>query len=326
MRWALLAATVLGASDLWGDESKIAFVAPGVGRQADILLMDRYGHYKTNITRALGEDREPSWSPDGSQITFTSDRHYHGFTDGYETDIYVMNIDGSGVVNLTHSPVIDQSPIWSPDGSRIAFFSDFFLYTMRPDGTDRKPVLATSPLPQRVSWSPDGTKMLITDKRSPDWREPWDAEIFVVDLGSGLRTNLTNAPSSDTSPAWSPDGTRVAFVSNRGGTWDIWVMNADGTGQRNLTNDAVEDGLPSWSPDGKRILFETYRNMVEAFGTDYGYYTDSDIYAMDVDGGNLVNLTPDMAGASAPTWSPVPVPTAIRVLSWGAVKAADLGR
>jgi Tol biopolymer transport system component len=65
--------------------------------------------------------------------------------------------------------------------------------------------------------------------------------------GSGV-TRLTDDPDSDKSPSWSPDGARIAFVSDRDGNWEIYVMNADGSGQTNLTSNPANDGSPSWSP------------------------------------------------------------------------------
>ena len=119
--------------------------------------------------------------------------------------------------------------------------------------------------------------------------EEWD--IYTVSTnGAGLR-RLTTDPASDAQPDWSPDGATIAFTSSRGGSQGIYVMNADGSGQRRLSGDATESE-PAWSPDGSRIAF-TRREGETA-----------DIWLMDAAGGNTVRVTDDPAADSEPTWSP----------------------
>jgi len=118
--------------------------------------------------------------------------------------------------------------------------------------------------------------------------------------GRGQPVPLTRTPSpkADSDPAWSPDGSRIAFTSNRGGNNDIFVMNADGTGQVNLTNSFGADQWPSWSPDGTQIAFETYRNV------------KWEIYVMNASDGS--GQEPRDDGSSewnfSPAWSPSPAP------------------
>ena len=116
-------------------------------------------------------------------------------------------------------------------------------------------------------------------------------EIYVVNTapleggtgGTGL-TNLTNNPDFDGFPACSPDGCLIAFLSERDGNGEIYVMNADGSGQTRLTDNPAIDSEPAWSPDGKRIAFTSDRDG------------NSEIYVMSADGSGQTNLSNNPAG------------------------------
>ena len=94
------------------------------------------------------------------------------------------------------------------------------------------------------------------------------------------------------SPAWSPDGSRIAFMSDRDGNFEIYVMNADGSGPTRLTKNPESDAYPVWSADGSRIAFQSERD---------GNY---EVYVMNADGSRQTNLTDNPAGDGNPTWSP----------------------
>ena len=131
------------------------------------------------------------------------------------------------------------------------------------------------------------------------------SDIYVMAADGKNQRRLTNNPASDHSPSWSPDGKRIAFVSDRDGhvhrripwlTYEIYVMDADGSNQLNLTNNPHDDRSPSWSPDGKRIVFESDRD------NDRGH--NIEIYVMDADGSNQINITNNLTEDRYPAWSP----------------------
>ena len=117
-------------------------------------------------------------------------------------------------------------------------------------------------------------------------------DLLVQALG-GAPVPLTSDAFRDGEPAFSPDGRRIAFVSDRGGSLDIWVMNADGSEPRQLTTDPANDVGPSWGPDGQRIAFVSDRE---------GDRTN--IFVVTLESGAVSQLTMQERGLSFPAWSP----------------------
>ena len=118
-------------------------------------------------------------------------------------------------------------------------------------------------------------------------------EIYVIDPTTGVKTNLTNNSVLDVIPAFSADGSKIAFTSNRGGNYDIWVIDADGSNPTNLTsNSDATDTEPAFSPDGSKIAFVSHRGG------------DSAIYVMNAaDGSSPTRLTTNLDG-NDPVFSP----------------------
>jgi len=221
-------------------------------------------------------------SPQG-RIAFVSNR------DG-NTDIYVMNADGSGVTRLTNDSHPDEAPFsWSPDGRQIAFarpFGDADIYVMNADGSNQTRLTNDVGEARSPAWSPDGQRIAFASERDGN------SEIYVMNTDGSGHTRLTNDSSFDSYPAWSPDGRRIAFASERDGDGEIYVMNADGSEQTNLTNSPDDEWLPSWSPDGQRIAFMC------------GPYGREDICAMNADGSGRMKLTNNAAANWPGGWSP----------------------
>jgi Tol biopolymer transport system component len=219
-----------------------------------------------------------------SRIAFVSSRSGNN-------DIYVMNTDGSQLVNLTGDPAGDLQPAWSPDGTRIAFVSNRSgnndIYVMNADGSQQMNLTSHDAEDIHPTWSPDGTRIAFASSRGGG------TNIYTITPAGEEVVQLTRAPGINEAPVWSPDGTRLAFVSNRdNGNWEIYTMNADGTDQVNITNAADDDRDPAWSPDGTRIAFVSNRAG------------DWEIFLMNVDGSaqTIFNDTPDDDGG--PAWSP----------------------
>ena len=163
--------------------------------------------------------------------------------------VFTMDPDGTNRVLLT-STGNDYSPVWSPDGQRIAFIRGAdagAIWVMKADGTGAIRVSAYGRgWVQPPIWSPDGRSITYWD--AVDTATGMVGAIFRVTPDGSSRTRLTTYGNVNAVRGWSPDGSRLIFESDRDGDPDIWVMNADGTGLTRLTASEASDESPAWSP------------------------------------------------------------------------------
>ena len=203
----------------------------------------------------------------------------------------------SMLVRLTNNNAMDGEPAWSPDGSRIAFWSNRDggkeIYVMDADGSNVKRLTTNLADDVNPSWSPDSRRVLFESERDGN------REVYVMDADGGNQIRLTRDNALDSTASWSPDESLIAFASNRDTglpynpyNMDIYVMNADGSNVKRIVDDPEYDVGPQWSPDGRKILFMTGRNG------------NFDVYVMNADGTEQKNLTADYDKSDgAPVWS-----------------------
>jgi TolB protein len=228
------------------DGTKIAFMNNYDG-DYEICVMNADGTGIKQLTHNSAVDAYPAWSPDGTKIAFASLR------DG-DVDIYVMNADGSDQTNITNEDRWDDDmPHWSPDGRWIATQTNLYdgwnVVLISPDGKTRRPIAWSPRFTQFDSWSPDGKSLIVSSNREGDYDlyryDIPDTDPVQWDLLEP--TILSNDSAIENGAAWSPDGKEIALSSNRDGDYDVYLMNADGSGsQRKLTHNGIDDIVLDW--------------------------------------------------------------------------------
>lgn len=181
-------------------------------------------------TSQAANNLHPDISPDGTRIVFESDR------DG-NSEIYVMDIDGSNPRRLTNNPAIDTAPVWSRDGKQILFRSTreterhpWPYYAMNSEGTEPVKVDDVDDLADVFrDWSPDGSRILYKARRAD--RECCD--IFVMDATGANQTRLAEKGFFH---RWLPDGSKIIYFSSISGSYQIYRMDPDGSNKQQLTH------------------------------------------------------------------------------------------
>jgi Tol biopolymer transport system component len=222
-----------------------------------------------------------------------------------EAEIWMMNSDGSDASRLTRNTSDDYGIAWSPDGRTLVFGAVQFqpdstgdlkpvsarIYSMSAEGGDPKAITSPDMRAQFPSWSSDGR--LIVFHGGTELRNNAALEIYVMRSNGTEIRKLTSNNVEDTRPDWSPDGRRIAYTSNRSGSNQIHVMNADGSNDVQITTGAggVHNRAPDWSPSGDKIVFVSTRDG------------RAQIYVMNADGTGQTRLSDGGEDEADPEWS-----------------------
>jgi tetratricopeptide (TPR) repeat protein len=261
--------------------------------------LHKYDTYVSNVdgsgrSLVVEQMHQPAFSPDGKWLVVNGER-------GNYEHLCVVRPDGSGLTEIT-AYLEDGQPYWAPSGQQMVFASfrhgdkQFRVYII-----DGVPFGGGKAEGRTLNYGPDDVR-----GQMPAWTENGRIVYRECDLaspregcnGMGLSSmpvqpgphtpkKLTEHPG-DTAPA--THGDRIAFMSNRDGNWEIYVMNVDGSGLKRLTSNAANDGLPTWSPDGKTLAFVSNQGGAWA------------VWAMSPDGSNQRKLFPLGGGGLTSDW------------------------
>jgi molecular chaperone DnaK len=237
---------------------------------------------------ASGYDILPTWSHDRSKIAFTR-------RVGNRWQAWVMNADGTGQKLVTDRIIEAVQVTWTSDDKRLAFITTVSgrdqLFTIAIGETQPVQITNTPDEKSDPSWSPAENLVVIWSITVP--KTP--AQLFLIrpDQPGAPRRQITSGPFGVNDPVWSPDGKRIAYTRDapQGGVTDIWVINADGTGNRAVTSGPDRDMDPTWSPDGAWLAFTR------------GPYNKPAIHIVRPDGSGLRKITVGAAREGHAAWS-----------------------
>jgi Tol biopolymer transport system component len=328
------------------DGSKIAFSSARAldGTDADntngtrnvwVINSDGTGaHHLTGLTANGTSVDFPLWSPDGSKIIFQSLRNLDGsdsLSANLINNIWVVNSDGSGsataLTKTTATGTSNESPVWSPDGSKIVFSSFRALdgsdavntngtkniWVMKADGSGITPLTKLTAVGADAdvpSWTPDGGKVVFESGRALDGSDAVNtfgtANAWLINADGSGATAVTrlsgSAAEGIATPKSSPDGSKIVFVSaraldgsdalNTNKTQNIWVVNANGSGAAPLTKltaAGASSSSPIWSPGGTQVFFPSARalDLTDAANPN----STRNIWVVNADGSGATPLT-----------------------------------
>ncbi|MBA2291739.1 MAG: PD40 domain-containing protein [Gemmatimonadales bacterium] len=278
------AVTCTGTSPI----GQIAFVRDS---QLYLINADGTGEVPLSPTSSQIANVDPAWSPDGSRIAFVSTRSGRPrplAAPGFRAyDIYVMNADGSSLVQRTSTGRYNGRPVWSPDGRQIAFetyeseATSIYVMSADDDGTPPVRLTGSGVWASDPAWTPDGGRIAFSKARNGEglwWTNSQSIDVMNADGSNSSSlvvwssTNTGDYERFYFDAAWSPDGRSIAFSECVQNPWsygwtpwhncfsvNVLIANADGTGLRPLAPGIPRQKNPTWSPDGRAIAFEAER-------------------------------------------------------------------
>ncbi len=216
-----------------------------------------------SVTFSEGTNMAATPSPDGERIAFTA-----------QGALWVIAAKGGTATRISNWNVEPTAPVWSPDGSLIAFQTyttggNYHLWTIAPDGSD--PVELTTGYydDREPAWTPDGRSLVFASDRSNDGQY----KIWGYEIASGRYFALTKGPGAESNPVVSPDGSKIAFVD----TGKVYTAPFAGTAAPTL----VGDGLaPQWKPDGSGLVYQSTSRSLTAGGEPFA--TGEDLFPFPV--------------------------------------------
>jgi Tol biopolymer transport system component len=283
-----------------GKNGKIAFQRGG-----DVWVVNADGSGQVNLTNSASTEGDPSWSPDGTRIAFSSDRdstdpECDGYFEPCNYEIYVMNADGTGQTRVTNTASYAEGhPRWSPDGTKVTYsvFSGcdgepacgVWTETINADGSGRTFFITASFGAERfdAAWSPDGKRLAYAYFNDYNFGVQTDTQLYIANPDGSDNRVFCCENTFARYPDWSPDQrTMLLDAGSR-----VARQNVDGTGFAYLGDQGTFRGV--WSPDGARIAFDKADCSTTPCTTN--------VEVMNTDGTGETKLTDGLS----PSWQPL---------------------
>lgn len=292
-----ISATVFGLEPLseYYFALRTADEAPNWSSLSPVVRIETSSSWQLTFSAEGETATDPDWSPDESMIVFVGTRNG-------QADLFLIPAEGGNEIQLTDTPQSEYEPVWSPDGTHIAFY--YFLDTPDPYigelyVMDAVPGSKATRLARHEwgvgapCWSPESDAIAYQDQ--PLASIVTESTIYSVSVDGGDPRVLVNHGSDwgNHSPAWSPDGTRMVIMSTRQFDWNLWIVPLAGGEWTKLTELPVSvfHTDPAWSPDGSEIVYGAVR------GGDW------QIFRIPASGGPAEELTDASANCFRPRWS-----------------------
>jgi len=246
------------------------------------------------LTNSPTDERDPAWSPDGTQLAYASNKNGNW-------DIYIYDLLTGDERQMTIGLAFEAGPRWSPNGEFLVYESyneagHLDIYILRTDGSAvQEPRVPQSSETADFSpaWSPDGTQMAFVS-----WRDG-NQDIYVFTIADSSIYNLTSTPDVDEDyPVWSPDGNTIAYSAVEAGRELVYTHTAAPNTQPQLFR---QGRTPAWSPDGNSIILATDTRTSTLFT----------VAPYNVDGAATEAFNTASTGAYHPDWTETPLPAAL---------------
>ncbi len=278
------------------DGTKLIYQARKAGMECDqIFIMDLATGESEEVSTGEGRTTCSYFYPSGDQILYSSTHHHDAscpanpdFSMGYvwpiydTYDVFVSNVDGSDLRQLTTEDAYDAEATFSPTGDRIVFTStrdgDLDLYSMAPDGSDVRRLTDQVGYDGGAFYSPDGSQIVWRAHYPEEGAErddyvrllgeglirPGELEIYLMNADGSNKRQMTHIGGANFAPYWHPSGQKIIWSSNHqdpsGRDFDLFMADLDGGNMEQVTHSEGFDGFPVFSPDGRYLVFASNRN------------------------------------------------------------------
>jgi TolB protein len=226
----------------------------GVGKRRDLYVVDYDGANLLRMTANRQLNLCPAWSPDGSEIAFTSYR-------SGQQGLYGLDTSTGQVRKIIEMDGLNYGADWHPGGEELILalsrVGNPEIYRIRPDGTIIKRLTVSAAIEISPSWAPGGRDVVFTSDRTGT------PQLYIIDSDGAGRRRVTFEGRYNESASWSPSGDKIVYATREGNFTQIVLMNATGEDRRILTDltwKNCED--PSWAPDGRHLVFASDRTGV----------------------------------------------------------------